>query len=140
MRARLFKAELQHGGDPYIMCKYVENESQLVSIDMLIPCVHHRVIHPSIHRSGMLFDIDVGCLHSLGRPIISLLRTVENGEDSTRTHTKRQPSRKPQRRSKPTSTRSRWKKLWAVLNASSYPLRWSQTTTTTVLQMAAKDG
>jgi hypothetical protein len=45
--------------NPYIMYQYIENESQLVSIDVLILSVHRRFIRPSIHSSGMFFDIGI---------------------------------------------------------------------------------
>jgi hypothetical protein len=47
--------------NPYIMYQYVEEDgNQLVSIDVLVPCVHHRFIRPSsIHSSGMYFDLGI---------------------------------------------------------------------------------
>jgi hypothetical protein len=45
--------------NPYIMYQYIEDGNQLVSIDVLIPCVHRKFIRPSIHSCGMYFDLGI---------------------------------------------------------------------------------
>jgi hypothetical protein len=45
--------------NPYIMYQYVEDGNQLVSVDVLVPSVHRRFIRPSIHSSGMYFDLGI---------------------------------------------------------------------------------
>jgi hypothetical protein len=45
--------------NPYIMYQYVEDGNQLVSIDVLVPNVHRKYIRPSIHSSGMYFDLGI---------------------------------------------------------------------------------
>jgi hypothetical protein len=101
--------------NPYsiIMYQYVEDDNQLVSIDVLVPCVHMhcRFICPSIqHSSGMFLILRYP--NSFVRPIVSLLQTKKR-VDSTRTPTKQQPSSKLQRRSKRIPTPLRRKKFWA---------------------------
>jgi hypothetical protein len=72
--------------NPYIMYQYVEDGYQLVSIDVLVPCVHHRFIPPAIHSSGMFFYLGIAVPKFFWQANSLLAANKEEGGFNNNTH------------------------------------------------------